>query len=44
MHILMHRADTWTWTKADITRQVAAEMRFLRSMEDKIKNEEKERI
>jgi hypothetical protein len=31
MPLLTYAAETWTWTKADISRLMAAEMRFLRS-------------
>jgi hypothetical protein len=37
MPILMYRAETWTWTKADISRLMAAEMTFLRSIEGRTK-------
>jgi hypothetical protein len=39
MSILMNGEETWTWTKADISRLMAAEMRFLRSLEVKTKKE-----
>jgi hypothetical protein len=38
MPILMYGAKPWTWTKADISRLVAAEMRFL-STEGKTKGD-----
>jgi hypothetical protein len=39
MLILIYGAETWTWTKADISRLVAAKMRFLRSLEGKTKQD-----
>jgi hypothetical protein len=35
----MYRAGTSTWTKADISRLMAAEIRFLRTIEGKTKRE-----
>jgi hypothetical protein len=35
MPILMYGAESWTWTKADISRLTVAGMRFLRSVEGK---------
>jgi hypothetical protein len=37
MPILTHGAETWAWAKADISRLIAAEMRFLRSIDRKPK-------
>jgi hypothetical protein len=42
MPILKYEAETWTWTKADISRLTAAEMRFLRRIEGKKKRKELE--
>jgi hypothetical protein len=35
MSLLVYRAETWSWTKADINKLMAAEMRFLRSIKGK---------
>jgi hypothetical protein len=37
MYILTYGSETWAWTKATISRQTAAEMRFLKCIEGKIK-------
>jgi hypothetical protein len=39
MTILTYGAETWAWTKENISRPTAAEMRILRSTEGKAKNE-----
>jgi hypothetical protein len=39
MTILTNRAGTWTWTRADISRLMAADMRVLRRTEGKIKRD-----
>jgi hypothetical protein len=33
----LHVAETWPWTEADVSRQTAVEMRFLRSIESRIR-------
>jgi hypothetical protein len=35
MPILTYGAETWIWTKADISRLMAADMKFLRSIQAK---------
>jgi hypothetical protein len=37
MPILTYRAETWAWNKTDLSRLMAAEVRFIRSVEGKIK-------
>jgi hypothetical protein len=37
MPIVTYGAETWIWTKADISRLTAVEMRFLRNTERKPK-------
>jgi hypothetical protein len=39
MPILMYGTETWMWTKADISRLMATEMRFLRVREGKTETE-----
>jgi hypothetical protein len=40
MSILIYRVETWTWTIADISRLMAAEVLFVTSTEGKIKKVE----
>jgi hypothetical protein len=39
MPILMYGAETWTWTKADISRLMTEDMRFLKSIKGKTKRD-----
>jgi hypothetical protein len=39
MSIIIYGAETWQWTKADISRLTAAEMEFLSSMYRRKKTE-----
>ena len=40
--ILTYGSETWTWTKKDMRRLQTTEMRFLRTIENVIRREDKE--
>jgi hypothetical protein len=43
MPILTYGADTWTWTRADIGRQIAVEIRFKEVQRENQKKKDKKK-